>query len=135
MLKYMFNLFRNCTDSVVGLSPTGDPLVLKLQTFLTNLGYVPQTFTDDLTFEQYIQSTSYASSKQICFGITVQSSTTGNYSYSLRFNMTLDNTTDGPWTTLPLSQDDEVDYSLYTRTTSQGMLGANNLVHTAILQI
>ena len=49
--------------------------------------------------------------------------------------MTLDNTTDGPWTTLPLSQDDEVDYSLYTRTTSQGMLGANNLVHTAILQI
>ena len=49
--------------------------------------------------------------------------------------MTTDNTTDGPWTTLALSIDDEVDYSLYARTASQGMIGANNLVHSAILQI
>jgi len=49
--------------------------------------------------------------------------------------MTTDSTTDGPWTTLSLSQDKDIDYALYSRTMTQGMVGAQNLVNTAILQI
>ena len=110
-------------------------MVVKLNTLLTNVGYTPMIFSSQTAFEDYIRATDYSSNTQICFGITVQSSSSGSYLYSLRFEMTTDSTTDGPWTTLALSQDQAIDYTLYARTTGQGMVGANNMVHTAILQI
>ena len=96
---------------MVGLSPQGDLLVQKIETMLTNFGYQSILFSDETAFEDYIRSDDYQQKTQLCFGVTVQNSTDGNFSYSLRFNITDDtNVTDGPWTTLPLTQDKEVDY-------------------------
>jgi hypothetical protein len=78
----------------------------------------------------------YVSQQQLCFGITVQNSTFGNYQYQLRFNITGDaNNADGPPSDLPLTLDQHVELYLYTRTLYGGMIGANNLVQTAILQL
>ena len=71
----------------------------------------------------------------MCFGITVQSSAGGNYKYQLRFNISLNTArTDGPATTLDLTQDQGIDLGLYEAELS-GMLGANTLVNNAILQV
>lgn len=107
----------------------------KIDTLLTNLGKTSTIFDSTAAFEAFLVDPAYGSPNAICFGITVESSTSGNYFYSLRFNMTTDSTTDGPWTTLSLSQDKDIDYALYSRTMTQGMVGAQNLVNTAILQI
>jgi ATP-binding cassette, subfamily A (ABC1), member 3 len=72
----------------------------------------------------------------VCFGITVQSSTSSNYQYKLRFNVTGDDSvTDGPPSDLQLTEDQKIDLTLYLRTLYYGMIGANTLVETAILQL
>lgn len=103
---------------------------------LTGLGYTPQTFASQTAFDAYIRSFDYQTQTKVCFGIDVSSSTGGTYKYALRFNMTQNrDRTDGPWTTLKLTEDRGIDLQLYSKTVTRGMLGANTLVHNAILQL
>lgn len=90
---------------MVGLVPTGDPLINRINTIITGFGYTTQTFASRNDFDAYIRNTNYPSQTQVCFGIEVTSSTSGgNYAYSLRFNMTRnDDSTDGPWTEMELT--------------------------------
>ncbi len=54
---------------------------------ITSLGYRALNFSSEGDLESYIRNTNYQNTSLICFGITVQSSTSGNYQYKLRFNM------------------------------------------------
>jgi len=67
----------------------------------------------------------------------VGSSTLGGaYQYSLRFNMSQNrDSSDGPWTTLKLTEDRGIDLTLYGNMITKGMIGANTLVNNAILQL
>ena len=74
---------------MVGLVPSGDTLVTKLNTLLTGLGFTTQQYANEADFDAYIRSTTYESGTKICFGITSLSSTGGTYQYKLRFNISL----------------------------------------------
>jgi hypothetical protein len=121
---------------MVGLAPSGDTLVNKLDTMLTGLGYTTHQFAAESDFESYIRSTSYPSVTNVCFGIVVTSSTGGNYQYKLRFNISNNkDSSDGPSPSLKLTEDSGIDLSLYYRMEQYGMLGTNTLVNNAILQL
>ena len=64
------------------------------------------------------------------------SSTTDNYQYKLRFNVSSrpDNS-DGPNPESKLTGDQGIDLKLYSNMINRGMIGANTLVNTAILQL
>jgi hypothetical protein len=116
------------------LAPQTDPLITRLYTSITSLGYTPQYFTTESDLESYVRSSNYPNNPQMCFGIVVDSST-GTYQYKLRFNMTIDqDTTDGPLPTTKLTQDQSIDLKIYNRSIFQGMIGASTLVNTAIYQ-
>ena len=65
----------------MGLVPTGDPLIIKLNTMITGYGYTTKTFASQAAFDSYIRDTNYESQTKICFGIDVSSSI-GNSSTS-----------------------------------------------------
>lgn len=90
---------------MVGLVPSGDPLVNKLNTMISGYGYTTQIFATQADFDAYIRNANYESQTKVCFGIDVTSSTLGGaYKYSLRFNISQNRQrTDGPWTTLKLT--------------------------------
>lgn len=102
---------------------------------ITNLGKTPKLFAAESDLDIYVRDANYQTfAQKICFGITVQSSS-GNYQYKLRFNMSQNlQRTDGPPPTLKLTEDKGVDLDLYKRTLDRGMIGANTLVNNAILQ-
>lgn len=61
-------------------------------------------------------------------------SSSGTYQYRLRFNITDETSkTDGPPTTLKLTQDQAIDLKMYNRSMT-GMIGAATLVNNAILK-
>jgi len=120
---------------IVGLTPNGDPLKDKLYTMLNNFGYTTYNYSSETEMETYIRNTAYQNSTQVCFGITVQNSTAGNYQYKLRFNVSEDGSGDGPSTQSSLTEDAGVDLDKYNTVLYKGMLGANILVDTAILQL
>lgn len=70
----------------------------------------------------------------MCFGIIIDSSSTP-YQYKLRFNISNDaSRSDGPNPTTKITQDAAIDLTIYGRSISRGMIGANTLVNTAIFQ-
>lgn len=83
-----------------------------------------------------MRSQDYSSKSQICFAIVVDSSTLGgSYEYKLRFNISVNPVnSDGPSTTLKLTQDKALDIASYNRSLTKGMIGANTLVNTIIYQ-
>jgi hypothetical protein len=67
----------------------------------------------------------------MCFGITVQSSSSNNYTYSLRFNTS----NEYLYPTLSLTLDLGVKFDLYQQLISSGLIGANILASSSILQL
>lgn len=57
------------------------------------------------------------------------------YRYKLRFNISTNGDNDGPSTKLKLTEDFGIDLESYKSALFRGMIGANLLVHNAILQI
>ena len=106
---------------------------------LQTYGYTTQIFDSESAFETYVQSESYSTESQICFAITVQSSSSSNYKYKLRFNIStssiLGSATDGPAPTLDLTEAQGIDLDLYSATLGYGMIGTNTLISSAILQL
>ena len=102
---------------MVGLMPTGDPLVTALDTMITGYGYTTQLYATEADFEAFIRSTTYETGTKLCFGIAVLSSTLGgNYQYKLRFNISINRQrTDGPATTLDLTEERGIDLTMYSR--------------------
>ena len=100
------------------------------------LGYSVYNFSTEADLESYVRSTTYQASSQICFGITVQNSTAGNYQYKLRFNISQNpERSDGPSAEALLTQDKGIDLEMYNYMIQRGMIGGNNLVNTAIFQL
>jgi hypothetical protein len=121
-------------NSVVGLAPSSDVLAASLYTQLTTGGYTVKNFTSESSLESYVRDLNYASNPQICFAIVIDSST-GNYQYKLRFNISVVATrSDGPSTSLKTTEDQAIDLTMYTQSFTRGMIGANTLVNTAIFQ-
>ena len=123
--------------SSVGLAPASDPVVTKLNTLISGYGiYNIKLFNTESDLESYVRDQSYSTNSQICFAITVQGSSSNSYQYKLRFNVSTNpTTTDGPNPSIKLTEDKGIDLDMYLRTFKQGMIGANVLVGTAILQL
>jgi hypothetical protein len=85
--------FRYCQPGTqIGLAPSTDPLILQIKTILmANYISLPATafnlFASEADMETYIRSPAYSGLPNICFAITVQSSSGNNYEYKLRFNI------------------------------------------------
>ena len=120
----------------MGLVPTGNALVTRLNTMVTGLGYTTVQYATESAMEDHIRAEGYATSTdKICFAVVVDSSSGGNYDYKLRFNISNNpDNSDGPATNDDLVFDQAVDLDLYLTFKEQGMIGANTLVNTAILQ-
>ena len=132
-LKYWFFLYRWCPSDYVGLAPSSDPVINQLNTLISGYGnYYTKLFNTESELEPYIQNQNYSGLPQICFAITVQSSSSNIYQYKIRFNSS---TNDGPDPSLKLTGDKGIDLVTYASTMWQGMIGANTLVGTAILQL
>lgn len=100
------------------------------------MGYTTLNFTDEATLESYVRSSDYSKQTQVCFAIVVDSSTVGgSYQYKLRFNISVNPlNSDGPSTSLKLTQDKAIDITMYNTSLVKGMIGANTLVNTMIFQ-
>jgi hypothetical protein len=121
---------------IVGLAPTGNPLVTTLNSRLTDLGYTVEEFANDLAIASRVRSFEYGVTfGKFCFGVTVAEATAGGaYRYKLHFNQSIRGTTDGPATTLNLILDQALDVGLYQRTAFSGMLATTTFVNNLILQ-
>ena len=52
-------------------------------------GLTTKQFANTADFEAYIRRTDYEVIRKLCFGVTVESSTGGDYQYQIRANISL----------------------------------------------
>jgi ATP-binding cassette subfamily A (ABC1) protein 3 len=136
----------NCTRTTVNgyltnggkiaLAPPQDPLISKLSATLTSLNYSTIFFDDAEAIARHIRDPAYGGDLDpICFGVSVESSSNSNYTYSLWFNITGSNTT----TQGPRTDKETTILSPFSRTNFQpliisGMMEVQNLMNNYILQ-
>ena len=99
----------------MGLVPTGNALVTRIDALVTGLGYTTISYASESALEEHIRSEGYSTTAdKICFAVVVDSSSGGNYDYKLRFNITTNpQNSDGPDTNADLVRDQAVDLDLY----------------------
>ena len=120
-------------QNITGVAPTGNPMAQKLKDKLESLGLTVRIFDGNDKIDEFVRDLDYGKDERLCFAVTFEDSGP-NYKYNLRFNMTNNDLTDAPQTTLSLTTDQTINLDLYSNSIESGFIQMNTIVNNLILQ-
>lgn len=144
LITQISRAFKNCSDAqrgggYIALAPQFQ-ITSSLQSFFKSLNLTTRYFNssseidDEVISSNYTLGTFETGMNQICFGIVFDSYTNGNYSYSLRFNMS-GNTPDFYDTSgSPRINYQKEDQKSFNQTITSGILSLQILIDSLIIQ-
>lgn len=125
---------RQCSaDKIVALAPTGDPMVVKMNTIFTAAGYTVRQYGSDSEIDTIVRDQNYGIDyPYFCFGLSFENSGSA-YKYNLRFNITSGSSTEAPSPSTDITTKRKLNIGTYAATLKSGLIGVTNIINNVIL--